>query len=59
MEMRLILAKMFWVYDMELVDDINKLDWVRDGTSNPLWRKPPLMAKFTRRKGIKVPPVDG
>ncbi|TGZ76304.1 cytochrome P450 [Ascodesmis nigricans] len=58
MEMRLILAKMLWVYDMELVDDVDKLDWVRDGTANPLWRKPPLMVRFTRREGVRVGVLD-
>ncbi|KAI5802953.1 cytochrome P450 [Geopyxis carbonaria] len=52
LEMRLILAKMLWTYDMTLCDD--GLDWVRDGTANPLWRKPKLMVRYTKRKGVEV-----
>jgi hypothetical protein len=52
-EMRVILAKMLWVYDMELTDD--KLDWVRDSPAWTLWYKPALPVRFTRRAGVVVP----
>ncbi|KAA8893037.1 cytochrome P450, partial [Sphaerosporella brunnea] len=57
LEMRVILAKMLWAYDMTLQDDA--LDWVRDSTAVMLWRKPDLPVKFTRREGVAVPPLDG
>jgi cytochrome P450 len=55
-EMRVILAKMLWTYDMELMDD--KLDWVRDSPAWTLWVKPALPVRFTRRAGVVVPPLD-
>lgn len=57
-EMRLIVAKMLWVYDMELTN-LHEMDWERDCKANPLWRKAPLMVKYTKRKGIVVPAIDG
>ena len=54
--MRVILAKMLWTFDMELMD--SKLDWVKDNTTCGLWRKPDLPIRFTRRKGIAVPILD-
>ncbi|KAK0747071.1 cytochrome P450, partial [Schizothecium vesticola] len=40
MEMRKTLAKLFWKYDMELVN--TELDWHRDSEMHTLWRKPAL-----------------
>lgn len=47
MEMNLILAKMLWKYNLELVD--KKLDW--EGTSHlhVMWWKPSLMVRFTEK----------
>lgn len=56
MEMRVILAKMLWTYDMELMN--KDLDWDRDSRCYTLWRKPDLFIKFTRRAGIHVPVLD-
>lgn len=56
MELRTILAKMLWVFDMQLTDD--NLDWNRDATSYLVWKRPELLVKYTRRPGIYVPPID-
>lgn len=56
LEMRAIVAKMMWTYDMELKN--KDLDWDRDNQCFTLWRKPSLMVNFTRRSGIVVPPLD-
>lgn len=53
MELRIIIAKMLWVYDMELLD--GKLDWNRDNQIQTLFVKPDLYMKFTRRPGIEAP----
>ena len=45
MELRIIIAKMVFLFDFELIDD--KLDWDRDGTCFVLWQKPDLMTKVT------------
>ncbi|KAI5810728.1 cytochrome P450 [Pyronema omphalodes] len=55
-EMRLILAKLFWAYDMQLKNQ--ELDWVKDSQCNLLWRKPDMFLDFTRREGVYIPPVD-
>ena len=56
LEMRLVLSKMLWVYDMQLMNP--NLDWDRDNMCYMLWDKPDLMVKYTRRSGIFVPSVD-
>ncbi|PSK33980.1 Isotrichodermin C-15 hydroxylase [Elsinoe australis] len=48
MEMRTIMTKVFWSFDMELVDD--DLDWHRDSEMHTLWRKPELNVKVSRRR---------
>ncbi|EGX94777.1 Cytochrome P450 [Cordyceps militaris CM01] len=47
MEMNLILAKLLWKYDMELVD--KKLDWAGQSQLHVMWRKPKLMVRFKPR----------
>ncbi|KAF8543692.1 cytochrome P450 [Trichophaea hybrida] len=56
LEMRLILAKIMWTYDMELKD--NKLDYARDTEVYVMCVKPKLPIKFTRREGAEVPLFD-
>ncbi|KAF8249206.1 putative cytochrome P450, partial [Wilcoxina mikolae CBS 423.85] len=56
LEMRVILAKMLWVYDMELKNE--KLDWIAESDCHVFWKKPELRVNFTRRDGICVPPLD-
>ncbi|KAG0133146.1 cytochrome P450 [Tuber indicum] len=55
-EIRLVLSKMFWVYDMELVN--KDADLNRDSTSFVLWDKPDLWVRFTRRREVQVPVLD-
>jgi cytochrome P450 len=43
-EMRLILAKVLWHFDMELVD--KEKDWMKDQKVFTLWDKPSLMVKL-------------
>jgi cytochrome P450 len=43
MEMRLYLAKMMWLYNLELVD--KERDWVKDCKTYFMWMKAPLMIK--------------
>ncbi|RPB04471.1 putative cytochrome P450 [Choiromyces venosus 120613-1] len=57
LEMRVILAKMLWVYDMELMDP--NLSWGKDTNCYVLWDKLKLPIRYTRRAGIVVPPLDG
>lgn len=57
-EMRLILAKMLWVYDMELTN-LHEMDWEQDCKANPLWRKAPLIVRYKKRKEIEIPVMDG
>lgn len=56
LEMRTILAKMLWCFDMELMD--KRLDWDGDSKCYTLWQKPDLNIKFTRRAGVHVPVLD-
>jgi len=55
-EIRLVLSKMLWVYDMELVN--KEVDLNRDSTSYVLWSKPDLWVRFVRRPGVQVPILD-
>jgi len=47
MEMRILIAKMVFLFDYELVDE--KLDWERDSPAFILWQKPELWTKVTPR----------
>jgi hypothetical protein len=47
MEMRILIAKMVFLFDYELVDD--NLDWECDSPSFILWQKPALWTKVTPR----------
>ena len=49
MEINLILAKMLWRYDLELVD--KDLDWEGRSQMHILWWKPDLQVRFRERKG--------
>ena len=50
MELHMILAKMHFMYDLELVD--LGVDWQRDSEMHLLWKKPPLLTKVHRRHGV-------
>lgn len=47
MEINLLLAKMLWMYDMELVNE--DLDWLEEGKVFVMWRKPELWVRFHER----------
>lgn len=50
MEMNLLLAKMLWTYDLELVSkDVN---WLKDGKVHVLWWKPKLFVRFHKRPDL-------
>lgn len=49
MEMNLILAKMLWKYDLELVNP--ELDWEGQSHMHVMWWKPSLMVRFRERTG--------
>ncbi|KAJ0332138.1 hypothetical protein COL5a_001841 [Colletotrichum fioriniae] len=48
MEINLILAKMLWKYELELVD--KELNWEQESQLHVMWWKPALMVRFTQRK---------
>lgn len=53
MEMRTILAKVYWSFDLELVD--KDLDWHAQSEMHTLWKKPNLMVRLKKRHyGEKV-----
>ena len=55
-EIRLVLSKILWVYDMELVNKDLYLD--KDSTSEVLWSKPDIWVRFVRRRGVDVSILD-
>lgn len=57
MEMRIILTKMLWSYDMHAVNP--EIDWIGIQQAYVLWEKPELILRYTRRAGAVVPPIDG
>lgn len=48
MEIRTILAKLHFSYDLALLDG-QDVDWHRDSQMHTLWKKPKLMVRATRR----------
>lgn len=50
MELRTILAKLHFSYDLALLDSHQDVDWQRDSQMHTLWKKPKLMVKATRRR---------
>ena len=50
MEINLLLAKMLWKYDLELVN--NNVDWLNEGKVYVMWWKPELIIRFHPRQGI-------
>ncbi|KAI1293198.1 benzoate 4-monooxygenase cytochrome P450 [Xylaria venustula] len=47
LELRLVLAKLIWKYEIKLLDDT--LDWQRDSSMRTLWVKPKLPVKIRIR----------
>jgi hypothetical protein len=52
MELNLILSKLCWKYDMELVDQ--SLDWEGQSKVHVMWDKPALTVRFHLAKGIST-----
>ncbi|KAF2249404.1 cytochrome P450 [Trematosphaeria pertusa] len=50
MEMFLLLAKMLWKYDLELVN--KNMDWLKEGKVYVMWWKPKLMVRFHPRNDV-------
>ena len=48
MELRILIAKLVFLFDFELVDD--DLDWDRESACFRLWQKPDLWTKVTMRE---------
>lgn len=57
MELRIIVAKMLWVYDMELLN--KEEDWIGNNTVYAIWNKPELRVRYTRRPGITFHEIAG
>ena len=51
MELRCILAKMVYAYDLELVD--KDLDWEKKSRAWGLWWKPKLHVRVIKRPGLE------
>ncbi|OTA99546.1 hypothetical protein M426DRAFT_16305 [Hypoxylon sp. CI-4A] len=51
LELRTTLAKLIWVYDLEIVDP--DLDWHAEARMVSLWKKPSLMVR-TRNRGVSL-----
>ncbi|KAI0145606.1 cytochrome P450 [Xylariaceae sp. FL1272] len=52
MELNLVLAKLLWHYDMELIT--KEIDWLHESQVHVLWWKPKLFVRFRQAAHIKV-----
>ncbi len=50
MELRILIAKLVFLFDFELADD--ELDWDRDCACFRLWQRPDLWIKVTMREDL-------
>ena len=50
MEMNLLLAKILWTYELELVN--KEVNWLKDGKVHVLWWKPKLFVRFHKRADL-------
>lgn len=48
MQINLILAKLVWMYDMEILDP--DLDWEGQSHQHVMWQRPNLMVRFSPRR---------
>lgn len=48
MQGRIILAKMIWSFDWELLNK-GQVNWLRDLRLYAIWAKPPVVVKYTRK----------
>jgi hypothetical protein len=51
-EVRILMAKMTFMYDLEICD--KTLDWDRDQRCYTLWQKPDLFVKVVQRLSTKA-----
>lgn len=51
LELHVTIAKLFWVYDLELADP--SIDWHRDVRMFSLWKMPKLMIR-AKNRGVKI-----
>lgn len=60
MQGRIILAKMIWYFDWELLNK-GQVDWLRDLRLYAIWEKPPVVVKYTpvvRETPVSVPAIS-
>ncbi len=50
MEMTLLMAKIIWTYDLELVN--KEINWLQEGKVHVLWWKPKLFVRFHKRPDL-------
>ena len=53
LEMRMVLAKLFWQYDLEWFNG-DEVDWERDSKGYTLWEKPDLRVVLLNAQSGKV-----
>jgi len=56
MEMRSILVKLYFRFDLELVNQ--DLDWHRDSEMHTLWKKPELKVRLSKRERTSIRTSD-
>jgi hypothetical protein len=49
MEINLILARLIWTYDMEIVN--KSMDWESESSLHVMWSKPDLKVRFRQARG--------
>lgn len=49
MEINLILARLIWTYDMEMVN--KSMDWESESSLHVMWSKPDLKVRFRQARG--------
>ena len=52
MELRIVLAKLYWKFDLELLD--RSVDWQGSSRMYTLWKKPQLRVKVFHRAGAGI-----
>lgn len=57
MQGRIILAKMIWSFDWELLNK-GQVNWLRDLRLYAIWEKPPVIVKYTSVAREKAPVGD-
>ena len=51
LELRTILTKLIWVYDLDLVN--KSLDWHAESRMHTMWKKPTLMIR-AKNRGVAI-----